>query len=87
MTSVPNLVSIHPFSLPATIVTDAAHTPIYLVGLGNNIEHLILVSFLAAYLTSYVVTLIATDEVELHKLPVLDEDPIQLAIHTLMPWL
>ena len=62
----------------ATIATDDANTPIYFAGLGDKIENFVPVSFSAAYLTSDVVTLIATNEVELYKLPVSDEDPFQL---------
>ena len=61
-----------------TIASDDANTPIYLAGLGDTIEHQVPISLPAAYLTGYVVTLIAANEVEKYHLPVSEEDPMQL---------
>ena len=60
------------------IATNDATQPIYLAGLGDTIEHHVPVSLPAAYLTGYVVTLVAANDVATYHLPVSEEDPIQL---------
>ena len=61
-----------------TIATNDATLPIYLAGLGDTIKHYVPVSLTAAYLTGYVVTLVAANDIATYHLPVLEEDPIQL---------
>jgi hypothetical protein len=59
-----------------TIATNDATLPIYLAGLGDTIEQHVPVSLPAAYLTGYVVTLVAANDVATYHLPVSEQDPI-----------